>query len=385
MEIQNVRVLPDTNQVYLPGSKRFYAHANYRAVGPKGTHEHVKVTLKIPVRQQEAGSFVSQRGVRSYNFKIPRFDPRSVDKFVPRSGSIMRVVGTDNSEDPIAFANFSKPEELLPFRQQPTLDTANATQRRSIAGSSTMVTPNSLPSPMDSGSSMSVDSSTDWSGSPMQIDSPVLNPPGTTLAELPTINNAALDEIQPEAPTIAQDTMNIMASESQAPSGAISATISQAATSVAKRTRALSGDVGVSRRRVDTAQIQSPTAQEPAQQPPLQDGYENMSKLELASKAQAVEVTADVIEWLQDNNLDHMLRKDGGIKGSQVSNEDYKKFLRKFGSPEGTASLPTNENRKRKLGATPITNPKPSKNAKIEPKRKRAISGDVSVGRRRVA
>lgn len=162
MESVFVRVVPDTNQVYLPGSRRFYSHANHRSVGPKGTHEQGKIALKIPVRQQESGSFVNQKGVRSYNFKIPRFDPRAIDKFVPRSGNVMRVVGIDNTEDPISFVDFSGNAQELPFTMsnRATATTGNIssdgnpTIRRTVTGSSTdktttieSITPESTPSP----------------------------------------------------------------------------------------------------------------------------------------------------------------------------------------------------------------------------------------------
>jgi hypothetical protein len=94
---------PITNDRYLPGSYRFWRGAKYREYLPQGTHGSEKIIHTVPVKKENVSSNVKQMGIRSYKFKVPRFDPRSVDKFLPRGGAIMRVVGADNSEDPVTF------------------------------------------------------------------------------------------------------------------------------------------------------------------------------------------------------------------------------------------------------------------------------------------
>lgn len=122
MESLYTRITPEKSVTYKPGSIRmFFTKTTFKQklgfkqlgvinrLGPAGTHLYLGSTIKVPVKQRSSGSFTSQRGRRTYDYKVPRFDPRTVDKFLPRGGSVMRVVGVEDTEDPLAFYNFRAP------------------------------------------------------------------------------------------------------------------------------------------------------------------------------------------------------------------------------------------------------------------------------------
>lgn len=107
MENRYEKYLPNATHVfaYVPGSNRTKRPGSYRIFKNSGTWGDNGTTLRIPVKQLHAGTFVSQRGMSNYRTKIPRKNGITGKEanLVPVGGSVVRVVGSERSEFPGTF------------------------------------------------------------------------------------------------------------------------------------------------------------------------------------------------------------------------------------------------------------------------------------------
>lgn len=98
---------PSHEFIYKPGSYRFWKMHRGNYIAGKGTWGQTKLTKFNPVKQIGGSSgYLNQKpGIkRSSDFKvIVNTGRRATDPFLPRGGNVMRVVGTDNTENPMSF------------------------------------------------------------------------------------------------------------------------------------------------------------------------------------------------------------------------------------------------------------------------------------------
>jgi hypothetical protein len=102
MESRYEKYLPNATHVfsYVPGSNRTKRAGAYRLFKSSGTWGDNGINLKVPVKQLNAGTFVSQRGISNYRTKIPRKNGISGKEanLIPVGGNVMRVIGTQDDE-----------------------------------------------------------------------------------------------------------------------------------------------------------------------------------------------------------------------------------------------------------------------------------------------
>ena len=105
MQTEAVRfppINPPHVQKYRPGSYRFKPLGSYDIHKNHGTVGIAKTSLRTPMEHITSSGYVVHRGPNTYSFKIPR--GQSVKELrilnqTPRGGSLMRVVGSENSEN----------------------------------------------------------------------------------------------------------------------------------------------------------------------------------------------------------------------------------------------------------------------------------------------
>ena len=87
---------------YRPGAKMFWKLSKGNYYGPKGTWGHTEMRKYAPIKQiSGSAGYLSQKpGIkRSSDYNVMVNVGRVVkDPFLPRGGSVMRVVGTENQE-----------------------------------------------------------------------------------------------------------------------------------------------------------------------------------------------------------------------------------------------------------------------------------------------
>jgi hypothetical protein len=107
MENRYEKYLPNATHVfaYVPGSNRTKRPGSYRIFKNSGTWGDNGTTLRVPLKQLHAGTFVSQRGMSNYRTKIPRKNGITGKEanLIPVGGSVVRVIGSEKSEFPGAF------------------------------------------------------------------------------------------------------------------------------------------------------------------------------------------------------------------------------------------------------------------------------------------
>lgn len=188
MEAVYTRVKPEQGTSYKPGSIRFKQLGVINRIGPAGTHMHIGSKITVPVKQLRSGSFTSQRGHRTYDYKIPRFDPRSVNKFLPRGGSVMRVVAIEDTEDPLAFYNFRAPP------RQEGEDKGSGAGGGGDAGGAGGEVPESIDRILRLASTDNRSYTDLFGGAPATpAASPLIRPLQSSLASLPLVTQPSLD------------------------------------------------------------------------------------------------------------------------------------------------------------------------------------------------
>jgi hypothetical protein len=137
--------VPDTTDRYLPGSYRSWQGAKYREFLPKGTHGSEKIISTVPVKQVDVSGSILQNGVRLPKYSARGDRRRTINRFLPRGGNVMRVVGADDSEDPATFVLGQGPKGgeydpsyrlknlLAPLRREKGVDKNNQQAGNAIA------------------------------------------------------------------------------------------------------------------------------------------------------------------------------------------------------------------------------------------------------------
>lgn len=89
---------------YEPGSKRWAKHYNYKYYDAKGTWGEIGKRASTNRKHLSSGGYTVDYGKNTFYYKIPKksITQRQAGQ-LPRGGNVMRVVGTDFSEDPIAY------------------------------------------------------------------------------------------------------------------------------------------------------------------------------------------------------------------------------------------------------------------------------------------
>ena len=104
---------------YVPGANQFWKIYRAKYIAAKGTWGQAELRKFNPIKQIGGSSgYFNQKPsvVNSAKFKsMVNYGTSSrIDKFLPRGGNVLRVIGTDNTEEPISFI-----DELGPnFRNQ---------------------------------------------------------------------------------------------------------------------------------------------------------------------------------------------------------------------------------------------------------------------------
>lgn len=112
MEVESIRFAPKaTHQFrYNPGALKFKVPGRVRYHGPEGTWGQIRTVLKTDEKQFHAKSYTVQKGTPTFQFKIPRPGVTGKEaERIPTGGSVLRVVGTENSEASIPTVNSALP------------------------------------------------------------------------------------------------------------------------------------------------------------------------------------------------------------------------------------------------------------------------------------
>lgn len=101
------RYAPGGHFQYTPGSNRYNVPCKYNIIEAEGTWGSTVLSKYNPVKQigGHAG-YLNQKPISRLNktdMVAMNIGRTAVEPFLPRGGNVMRVVGTDNSEEPIAF------------------------------------------------------------------------------------------------------------------------------------------------------------------------------------------------------------------------------------------------------------------------------------------
>lgn len=104
MEIESKRLKPGKGTFvygYLPGNYRFKKQYKANLFKAAGTHEITNIRFASSKKVRNINGYTMQNGKSTYEFKRPKGytvkELKMIDR-TPRSGSIMRVVGSENSQ-----------------------------------------------------------------------------------------------------------------------------------------------------------------------------------------------------------------------------------------------------------------------------------------------
>lgn len=112
---------------YVPGSRRTLYAGRHRVDEAKGTWGLKDISIQNIVKQSHRSTFVIQNGPSRYSYKIPRKGGITQKEAarVPRSGNLLRVVGSEQSEVPDGYMPGDGAARINTYQDNATNDITN--------------------------------------------------------------------------------------------------------------------------------------------------------------------------------------------------------------------------------------------------------------------